>query len=34
MKYRDDECDVCGSKLDEEDKAIHLCKVCQGITIK
>ena len=26
----DAKCDVCGSELDPEDRAIHLCKVCQG----
>lgn len=26
-------CDVCGSELDEEDKAIHLCKNCQVMTM-
>ena len=26
----EDECDICGAKLDPEDRAIHLCKICQG----
>ena len=33
MPYRDDECDVCGAKLDKEDISIHLCKICQGIKL-
>lgn len=26
-------CDVCGAKLDPEDYAVHLCKICQGMVI-
>ncbi len=26
-----DECDKCGAKLDPEDKAVHLCKICQAM---
>lgn len=26
-----DECDMCGTKLDPEDVPIHLCKICQEI---
>ncbi len=29
----DDRCDMCGDKLDPEDVAIHLCKICQGIAL-
>ena len=24
-----DECDICGAKLDPEDIPVHLCKICQ-----
>ena len=27
---KDDECDICGAKLDPEDISIHLCKICQA----
>ena len=25
-----DECDMCGAKLDPEDISVHLCKICQA----
>lgn len=25
----DEECDICGAKLDPEDLSVHLCKFCQ-----
>ena len=28
---KDNECDVCGAKLDPEDVPVHLCKICQAI---
>lgn len=29
---RDNErCDVCGAELEPEDRAVHLCKICQGM---
>lgn len=26
----DNECDICGAPLAPEDRAIHLCKICQA----
>ena len=31
LLLKEDECDVCGAKLDLEDIPVHLCKICQGI---
>lgn len=28
-----DECDMCGAKLDLEDVSVHLCKICQGMKV-
>ena len=31
FSLNDGECDVCGAKLDLEDKPVYLCKICQGM---
>ena len=31
---KDNECDVCGAKLDPEDVPVHLCKICQAIQLE